>query len=704
MSLVYSAGGVMPLPKLAWTFDGTTTDYVQGLTGTTTGSVAYNSSGKFGQSLVITNTPGLVASNYVSYTTPYYPSTLTTAVWLKLNTIGVAGQYFAEFTGTSGGISYVILINSNNTVAFRVQAQGGASTISTVATVTSGQWYHIAAVIDGYNQTIYLNGVLAAGPSPCDTLAFQYRNLRLGGSTSNAGRVLVNGELDDLRIFDTALTAAQVQAVFSEQGVPGRGVVSIPTPQGISLSGTPLFTQLSQTATASAVGAFSLRAVNGISTKAVNVAAGGAFPITGFSTSATQSTNQFTQTLTGYPFTGSYVVNCSTFYSASGTEQPWRCFDKNNNGTWWTTSGGSYSASTGSYTAGVDSTTISGSAYSGEWIQIQLPVSITLLSYTIYNSSTFNRAPVDFKIAGSNDGGTTWTLVDTQTAITSWLSSTTSLTFTPSTQTTAYSYYRLCVNKKGTGSVYLSIGELILNGTVPSLAQDFYADQRGNLLTAPIVGQSLANWLMGAVGYVTKWYDQSGKGNDASQATAANQPVISLATTPASVVFTGNGTTSGQYLTTGNIPFSIATTGKFGVQYIIANNVGGVLATIGPGNRKWWLGNGVASGAGEATQGNYPSLVGGGESYAISGTAVTSAKTSVVYNSTASGSNFYYINGSSVSLSTNTKLWNSNQDGTYPLQIGWSSTFSYYSGNLFEFIMTNTSFTTNDIAVVSATS
>jgi hypothetical protein len=170
----------------------------------------------------------LVASNYVSYTTPYYPSTLTTAVWLKLNTISAGQQYFIEFGGTSGGISYVIYINSNNTVVFRNQSRSGGSTVattlSTVSTVNAGQWYHIATVIDGYNQTIYLNGVLAAGPSPCDTLAFSYSGLRIGGST-NLTRVLVNGELDDLRIFDRALTSAQVQSIYNQQGVPGRGAL-----------------------------------------------------------------------------------------------------------------------------------------------------------------------------------------------------------------------------------------------------------------------------------------------------------------------------------------------------------------------------------------------------------------------------------------------------------------------------------------------
>jgi hypothetical protein len=49
-----------------------------------------------------------------------------------------------------------------------------------------------------------------------------------------------------------------------------------------------------------------------------------------------------------------------------------------------------------------------------------------------------------------------------------------------------------------------------------SATQDFYADRLGNLLTAPVVGQSLANWLGGATGYVTTWYDQSGAGRNAT--------------------------------------------------------------------------------------------------------------------------------------------------------------------------------------------
>jgi hypothetical protein len=77
--------------------------------------------------------------------------------------------------------------------------------------------------------------------------------------------------IDDLRVFNTALTAAQVQSVYNQQGIPGRFVFSLPSTPSSSMSGAPLFNQLSLSAKSSAVGAFSLRAVNGVTAKAVQI-------------------------------------------------------------------------------------------------------------------------------------------------------------------------------------------------------------------------------------------------------------------------------------------------------------------------------------------------------------------------------------------------------------------------------------------------
>src|SRR6516162_198744 len=53
--------------------------------------------------------------------------------------------------------------------------------------------------------------------------------------------------------------------------------------------------------------------------------------------------------------------------------------------------------------------------------------------------------------------------------------------------------------------------------------QDFVILSNGNLDTA-----SIATFISGTTGFVTKLYDQSGNGNDQAQAAAANQPQIFL--------------------------------------------------------------------------------------------------------------------------------------------------------------------------------
>ena len=46
--------------------------------------------------------------------------------------------------------------------------------------------------------------------------------------------------------------------------------------------------------------------------------------------------------------------------------------------------------------------------------------------------------------------------------------------------------------------------------------QDFWADRLGNLLTAPVTGITLQNWLAGSAANVLTWYDQSGAGRNAT--------------------------------------------------------------------------------------------------------------------------------------------------------------------------------------------
>jgi hypothetical protein len=550
----------------------------------------------------------------------------------------------------------------------------GNQQVTTSSTITTGTYYNVIA---SYNPSfgiyLYINGVLA-GSRACNATYTSFPNCYIG--KSNNPDPYLSADIQSLKFYN-------FYSITSSPSLTG-------------FRGAPLFSQLSTSAAASAVGAFSLRAVNGVTARAVQVARGaiGTFPPISMTSDNFTATGTYNGIVNGV-----YVSSASTYYIASGAEQPYRFFDKNNNGTWWTTSSGSYSTSTGLYTAGVYSTTISGSPYAGEWIQIQLPAAIVLTTYTIYNSASWqSRAPVDFKIAGSTNG-TNWTLVDTQTAITSWLSSTTNLTFTPSNPS-SFTYYRLCVNKCGGGSGgFLSIGEWVLNSYS---ATDFYADRLGNLLTAPVVGQSLANWLGGETGYITTWYDQSSAGNHATQTIVANQPIINTATTPCSLACTNN------WLQVYPFNFNFGSPGQYTMRMVVSNTTGGVVILKGGAGvnvwnanyKKWWFGDGT-TGEAPANRGLYPESVGSGEAWTYAANPITTAKTSVTYKATSTSAISIYVNGSSVALGLNNRVMAS--DPSNYLYIGngggggsGGTVITPFIGNIHEIQIFSTALTDTD--------
>ncbi|CAM6053930.1 unnamed protein product [Sphagnum tenellum] len=124
-----------------------------------------------------------------------------------------------------------------------------------------------------------------------------------------------------------------------------------------------------------------------------------------------------------------------------------------------------YNSATGAYTA---STSTNG--YLGGYVQLVLPVSIVLVSFSLIGRSGFEtlRSPRDFQVFGSNDGGTTWTSILTSTGNTNWVAAT-PITFTVNAST-AYLAFRLVANTVGnftSGSVNencLDIAEWVLQG------------------------------------------------------------------------------------------------------------------------------------------------------------------------------------------------------------------------------------------------
>ena len=142
---------------------------------------------------------------------------------------------------------------------------------------------------------------------------------------------------------------------------------------------------------------------------------------------------------------GTYITSAS---SVDGNPAYYG-FQNNTGGPFWHNLP-NYNTSTGVYTGAV-STTVSGSSYSGEWIQIQLPNQIQLASFNIYprqdQTLYATRSPRKFVMAGSNDG-TTWYALHIATGINDWTAAEKSFSCNQGNYD-KFTYFRMIIQEAG---------------------------------------------------------------------------------------------------------------------------------------------------------------------------------------------------------------------------------------------------------------
>ncbi len=109
------------------------------------------------------------------------------------------------------------------------------------------EWVHLALTFDGTNAVIYLNGVDEEGPKPFSIGPDVEAQVEIGYTSTLPSGIYrtFEGRLDEVRIYDYALTEAEIQAVM--QGGEGFPNALGPTPRdgamhqdmGVSLSWRP---------------------------------------------------------------------------------------------------------------------------------------------------------------------------------------------------------------------------------------------------------------------------------------------------------------------------------------------------------------------------------------------------------------------------------------------------------------------------------
>ncbi len=130
-----------------------------------------------------------------------------------------------EFEGHS---RYGIWLKGNNQLWACIepdQCTGGATLcqrcISQNSTLTEETWYHIVSVYKGQTLQLYLNGALFAEKTFATASGISVRKypLRIGTDLFDPSPVYLRGTLDEIKIYDVALNANEIQQLYDEFSV-----------------------------------------------------------------------------------------------------------------------------------------------------------------------------------------------------------------------------------------------------------------------------------------------------------------------------------------------------------------------------------------------------------------------------------------------------------------------------------------------------
>ncbi len=156
----------------------------------------------------------------VAQSSTLQPTSVSIEAWVSENVVNSGGTVdLVSYGSQSGGQGYTLQLTSSNTLEVWLKTSGGAGTAQAVGStvLTPGAAYHVVATYDGSNANLYVNGVLDGsftGGSAISYAGIGSYGLSIGESQSTS-RVLFNGTIDDVSIFNAALTSTQAASHYA---------------------------------------------------------------------------------------------------------------------------------------------------------------------------------------------------------------------------------------------------------------------------------------------------------------------------------------------------------------------------------------------------------------------------------------------------------------------------------------------------------
>ena len=153
-------------------------------------------------------------SGYVSVPNIVQYNGLTTAytisAWIKPSVVTGSSVIISK-AGT--GREIVIRIDNGKLTA-HYYVTGYVWCTPAVATVNANEWSHVACTWDGTTMSLYHNGELLQTIEPAMLPSFGANDWSIGSLTTSGGEYF-NGQMDDVKVWDRAMTICEVRSDFT---------------------------------------------------------------------------------------------------------------------------------------------------------------------------------------------------------------------------------------------------------------------------------------------------------------------------------------------------------------------------------------------------------------------------------------------------------------------------------------------------------
>jgi len=153
------------------------------------------------------------------------------SIFNNLTSFSFSCWFNSDVKGNDDGILGKWLTGTNRSFALNLETSGASSNIRFIVKTTNGgsaqayisgsnwstgNWYNVSGTYDGSNVKLYLNGVLKDTVALTGTVVNATQSFRIGVYGSGS---YFNGKLDEVAIFNKALSASKIQQIYDATAV-----------------------------------------------------------------------------------------------------------------------------------------------------------------------------------------------------------------------------------------------------------------------------------------------------------------------------------------------------------------------------------------------------------------------------------------------------------------------------------------------------